>query len=555
MKKFILLILPALCVASITAQTKMRVWSGNGIAYEQNIAQIDSITFAIENTEGALSGEFSVSSTKKVRFSKGSLQYQASTNTWRFAEHQWDYVGDAIQGTVYENGEKSNNALISMSYSGWIDLFGFSTSSTYFGVNTSGSSSSYSGEFIDWGINIGDGWRTLSKVEIQYLLSERENARNLYFCAIVNDVKGVILLPDNGGNIQFSDIIAPSLCTLERWNSLEAVGAVFLPAAGYRDGTSIYSVQNTGDYYASTAPSNTFADGLQIDFSTKMVTADSNNLRYNGRTVRLVYDTETTTTTPATPSDDMTHGLSVSADKKVQFSKGNLQYQASTNTWRFAEHQYDVIGSANSNISATYSGWIDLFGWGTGMNPTYSQKDNSSYRTFVDWGTNKISNTENESVQWRTLTADEWKYIFFTRINASTLFGVGKVNGVSGTIVLPDDWSTPQGISFTPSTSKGLNLEGNDIYGNSNTNNFSHNIYSLEQWKVLEDAGAIFLPAGGLRNGLTTNYVGITGDYWSSTAYDSNNACSLGFDSGRLLNHNDTPLYFGRSVRLVRDVK
>ena len=272
--------------------------------------------------------------------------------------------------------------------------------------------------------------------------------------------------------------------------------------------------------------------------------------------------------TPPTPPVDYTHAFSVGTDKKVQFSKGNLQYQASTNTWRFAENQWDYVGNAgygtvlennikcnNEFISTTYSGWIDLFGWGTGKNPTYSQKDNSSYRTFVDWGTNKISNTENESVQWRTLTADEWKYIFFTRINASTLFGVGKVNGVSGTIVLPDDWSTPQGISFTPSTSKGLNLEGNDIYGNSNTNNFSHNIYSLEQWKVLEDAGAIFLPAGGLRNGLTTNYVGITGDYWSSTAYDSNNACSLGFDSGRLLNHNDTPLYFGRSVRLVRDVK
>ena len=47
---------------------------------------------------------------------------------------------------------------------------------------------------------------------------------------------------------------------------------------------------------------------------------------------------------------------------KIFFSQGNLQYQASTNTWRFAEHQYDLIGSDNSNISSTYSGWIDLFG-------------------------------------------------------------------------------------------------------------------------------------------------------------------------------------------------
>ena len=50
---------------------------------------------------------------------------------------------------------------------------------------------------------------------------------------------------------------------------------------------------------------------------------------------------------------------------QVYFSQGNLQYQASSNTWKFAENQYDYVGSTNSNISSTYSGWIDLFGWGT----------------------------------------------------------------------------------------------------------------------------------------------------------------------------------------------
>ena len=57
--------------------------------------------------------------------------------------------------------------------------------------------------------------------------------------------------------------------------------------------------------------------------------------------------------------------FSISPTQQVRFAPGNLQYQASTNTWRFAEHQWDVIGSDNSDISSTYSGWIDLFGWGT----------------------------------------------------------------------------------------------------------------------------------------------------------------------------------------------
>lgn len=57
--------------------------------------------------------------------------------------------------------------------------------------------------------------------------------------------------------------------------------------------------------------------------------------------------------------------FSVSATQQVYFSQGNLQYQASTTTWRFAEHQYDYVGADNENISSTYSGWIDLFGFGT----------------------------------------------------------------------------------------------------------------------------------------------------------------------------------------------
>lgn len=57
--------------------------------------------------------------------------------------------------------------------------------------------------------------------------------------------------------------------------------------------------------------------------------------------------------------------FSVSDSTQVVFSQGNLQYRASTNTWRFATNQWDYMGSANSNISQTYSNWIDLFGWGT----------------------------------------------------------------------------------------------------------------------------------------------------------------------------------------------
>ena len=66
------------------------------------------------------------------------------------------------------------------------------------------------------------------------------------------------------------------------------------------------------------------------------------------------------------PTEGRLKGLfSVGNGKTVRFSQGNLQYQASTDTWRFAEHQYDCIGNTNSNISLFYQGWVDLFGYGT----------------------------------------------------------------------------------------------------------------------------------------------------------------------------------------------
>lgn len=247
--------------------------------------------------------------------------------------------------------------------------------------------------------------------------------------------------------------------------------------------------------------------------------------------------------------------FSVNPIKQVQFSQGNLQYQARTQTWRFAENQYDMIGSDNAYIYAFYSGWIDLFGWGTGNNPTNSSMDYNDYSTFVDWGTNAISNGGNQTNLWRTLTKDEWVYLFYTRANAANRFGLGSVNGANGTIILPDNWSTPQGASFTPSTSKGLADTGYDYY-ESNAGHFTDNTYSVEQWSKMESAGAVFLPAAGSRgDGTGVHDVGSYGRYWSSTPYGEGDAYYLVFDSFYFNPQYYYNRYFGQSVRLVKDVE
>ena len=101
-------------------------------------------------------------------------------------------------------------------------------------------------------------------------------------------------------------------------------------------------------------------------------------------------------------SPEETPYFSVSSSKKIAFSLGNLQYNASTNKWRFAENQYDYIGEDNIHISDTYAGWIDLFGWGTGNNPTLDTFDIVDYFYGSLWETNSINGDEPNT--WRTLT-------------------------------------------------------------------------------------------------------------------------------------------------------
>ena len=209
--------------------------------------------------------------------------------------------------------------------------------------------------------------------------------------------------------------------------------------------------------------------------------------------------------------------FSVSSTQQVFFSKGNLQYQASTGTWRFAEHQWDFVGNGddgtvyengvlcdNSLVSQTYSGWIDLFGWATsgwnnnnhyyqpwdtentgwaidGYGYGYWDGEYANYSMVgdyanMDWGVyNAISNGGNEVGMWRTLRYGEWDYLANSRPNSAYKKSIATVNGVVGYILLPDAWIQPEGIEFLGSAP-----------------NADVNSYNLDEWAVMENAGALF---------------------------------------------------------------
>ena len=252
--------------------------------------------------------------------------------------------------------------------------------------------------------------------------------------------------------------------------------------------------------------------------------------------------------------------VGVNADnspKQIWFSKGNIQYQASTGTWRFAEHQYDYVGADNNYVSATYSGWIDLFKWGTSgwnsgavcyqpwstvqaydcYNPggSYANSLTGSFAE-ADWAWhNAIINGGNTVHLWRTLTSDEWDYLFNTRANASNKYGSGNINGVGGLIILPDSWSLPSGCTFV----SGFALD------------WTNNSYTLTQWAAMEAKGAVFLPASGYYT-FVYGDDGISGRYWSTTHSMERFALSYNFTNRALSSANSTR-NFSYAVRPIRE--
>ncbi len=540
-------------------------------------------------TPRALSSKFSVAANKKVQFSSGNLQYHTGNRTWRFAEHQYDYIGeDNIN--VGDTAKKI-----------WIDMFGWSTdnSNNNYGVNPSNANKDYEGLFVDWGTLFSNEWYTLSKDEWQYLLHNRQNAPSLQQLASIEETFGILLFPDdwimpNEVNISEPDEYGRHPYTIEDWRLLEAAGAVFLPAAGRRTGgwgnvinkdqikeqekldeKGFYRNQhNTNEYcyYWTSTPNNTnntvyyiinckSLGNDQYEYALPQLWYEKG--RY-GQSVRLVRECVKADAPKALPST-----FSVSATEKVQFSAGNLQYHTSEDIWRFAPEQYDVIGQPNTNIgNPDFKDWIDMFGWSTdnlnnnyGVNPSNDQKDYNG--SFVDWGI-LFSN------EWYTLSKDEWYYLLHLRPNASSLQQLAKINEVVGVLLFPDEWVMPIGIETNPIEELGVLLYP----------------YTLDQWKKLEAAGVVFLPAAGRRTGGwgnkivsphiedktnpdyfdsegyyrwqdNTNYYGY---YWTSTKEDDKTyyliTCEMSNDgeTGKLalpqLWKEDGR--YGQSVRLVR---
>ncbi len=334
--------------------------------------------------------------------------------------------------------------------------------------------------------------------------------------------------------------------------------SIFLPVAGFRNGTSLY-LQGTRGYYSSSSLLENYSDNVWIvTFNHEEVYRHSNN-RNNGLSVRPVQDKQEEEVEPAYVAKPFT----VAEGKQVTFSGGNLQYTQSTQTWAFAEHQYDMLGTDNVDggskvYDATYgydktgsalADKIDLFGWsgstGSAKWGIGTSTDNSDYSgDFVDWGTNI-----GDGNTWYTLTADEWDYLLDERSDADQLVGVARIQlgekiYANGLVLLPDDWTCPAGVTFKSGFSNTYSVQAYADY----------RTFTLADWQQLEAAGAVFLPASGFREGSFVDYVQSSGYYWSAAPDGSDKAYYMFFISDSYVSYNySRNRYSGLAVRLVKD--
>lgn len=260
--------------------------------------------------KGMLPGTFSVGGGKKVHFSQGNLKYV--NGTWSFHTNQYDYMGGS-----------SHSVNDSTDLFGWVGasstvftsapaMYGVSTSVTYDDYGTSVSDALKA----DWGNlaisnggnAVNSGWKTLTggSGEWGYLVTRTAStvggtSNGRYAKATVDGKVGIILFPDvythptdvdapasvNTPDAKFTvNNYAPAV-----WAKMEAAGAVFLPAAGYRQKSSVKAVGTFGLYWSSSHhdsdPTRAFIMSFGSDFVNPAV-----NFRLGGSSVRLVCPVE-----------------------------------------------------------------------------------------------------------------------------------------------------------------------------------------------------------------------------------------------------------------------
>lgn len=223
---------------------------------------------------------------------------------------------------------------------------------------------------------------------------------------------------------------------------------------------------------------------------------------------------------------------------QVYFGCGNFMTMHLSNMWNFQTNPYIITVNADRTVAtnSTDMSTLTIYGWGTSgfddgataYQAGSTSSTNSHYNPYgslstnlydgngrADWGYNMNQVAGWNYKQWRTLTADEWEYIFTQREDADQKYSYATIQNMPGLLLMSDNWVKPSSVEFTPGV----------------TDNFTTNVYDKSKWTAMRNAGAVFLPCEGYREGRNIVQVKNKAYYWSSSRCDDDNAYAVQIDA------------------------
>ena len=244
---------------------------------------------------------FTVANNKKVYFSQGNLWYgkagSATTATFNFENDQYSFQKE------YDSDNWGNNNHISHFYWGKTESVAYAVEYSELGITTSDVFFANSSDFTVNGVT--GQYRVLSKDEFQYLFntsgtSGREDEKRFAICKYDTDKVGMLIFPD-GWKVWPSDAgeeptynkttwinCGSKTYSIDELNKLCAAGAIFLPATGYRFGSSIDCVGPLGYYWSAAAYEDGINYAYKLYFDGGDVSPAGIDYRGFGFSVRLV---------------------------------------------------------------------------------------------------------------------------------------------------------------------------------------------------------------------------------------------------------------------------
>ena len=334
---------------------------------------------------------------------------------------------------------------------------------------------------------------------------------------------------------------------------------VVVPANNYDNlKVEVYVYESGSDNYRRVVKRYSASATVPAGSTTVSTNVASNNIYY------IAMPNSTETVQPSYPGLG-TGEFSVSDNKKVRFSQGNLQYK--NGVWRFATDELESFRNAsNHNLVTTNrdQNWIDLFGFGTSGQGSLSTTSTPNLPTTYtnaadyyphvnltganryDWGVNEICNGGNQPDRWRTLTKDEWQYLLGNSPNRRNKNVLAVIDGnITGLVIAPDGCSVASGWSSVTTVLR---------------------ITQQQYISTYQSVGCVFLPVTGYYSQANDGVLYMydcsnstpVGWYWTSTyeqpkPWAAKVVCSTN-GGGVQFAGQEIVVYQGCAVRLVRDV-